>query len=594
MISSERMYKGRIKKWNIHRNSKLADMVAIARVLQEHGLDNKSGKKCEIEKDGKPFDMIRFWNYLRKKKWKLDDILREPSTSISKIVLKRVGTGPLTPDTQDWDQSSRDSTDGPSPLFSIGMSRKSSNVTEVDGIQQANLEEPQFQSSPPVDEMKSFDETEKKLCGRQDNMPSKETAIVTSAPQPGFTVAFPSTDRMSLAQDIFNAKSTSVPLGLETFVSSMIFDENYRDYTTEPFQHQLNIFREMSLSPAYVATIDTKPIGQDLGPNVVENSDFKSTMWIARCFLANILLNKEQIMEAKCEIEKTSAIFEGLVRRDDSTILTSIFLVHTVLACRDGNPLAERIIKDAHSAAVRASGRESVIAQILACIVDMYFTSSSTIDQQSETHQTSSDDLPMFVTACENLRKKYGRKHPHVITAEYWSAWRLTQENIEEKTAHEEALERLDGLIDIAEEVLSPCHVQTTAILVIRARILLSLDRPQDAVHTINEAIDRIKQRFDQRHPLRLEARRRQAVFLQQITRDQLKEINLAESIEEILFEVAAGRKAVLGPGHPFTKRSIANLRTYLEKEDQMARFNELLARLAGAQGSFSYEAFVY
>jgi hypothetical protein len=150
----------------------------------------------------------------------------------------------------------------------------------------------------------------------------------------------------------------------------------------------------------------------------------------------------------------------------------------------------------------------------------------------------------------------WGPESPSTLACQFNLGWRLAGDKDTERL--KEGLDVLSRARDGLERVLPQNDPQTITCMTVLARVLYNLDRHPEALEMMCTAMNRINDRFPEYHPYRLSALRRLSIFMQKVR---------IGNPEPILREVAARRMRALGPDCELTQASTKELSAFLKKQ---------------------------
>lgn len=258
-----------------------------------------------------------------------------------------------------------------------------------------------------------------------------------------------------------------------------------------------------------------------------------SWLWVSRCFLACICLRKGDTSAADRCLDEAAKEFERLLERKDRQLLTAAGLVMTVLHMHDQGDIAKRVIDSAQAVTARVLAQDHPIA-----ITIRYLTASATI---SFTECGITSDL--LETVCQKFLDYYPPDHEYVIAARYNYSWMLKFEGKLEE-AEREARE----VYVLSCRTLGKIHMQSvTCLAVIAGCISPNQQRTDECIAIFDQVIKQASISLGRHHPYTLEAKRRMAEKIIEISGSSFETLALFK-------DVLWGRVHMLGPVHPFTQ----------------------------------------
>ena len=265
---------------------------------------------------------------------------------------------------------------------------------------------------------------------------------------------------------------------------------------------------------------------------------------LSKCFEGCILQSQGLCSQADSAIDTAARDFAKVIEHQGPCCLATLNVLVAVLEAHGQGELAQRFLSEMLDVSDGCLGPHSPVT----ATVDFMLKAAARSFRKSKYNHA------ILRAIHQELAHTWGNDSPSALTGLYNLAWRLASD----AETLVEAQELLVGLKDSCESVLGPFHVLTICCMTTLARVLFRLKRSQDAQSMMGLAINRVDEVFEEFHPYRLEARRRQAIIL--------FEYGLLKEAEEILQDAVWHQCAVLGCQNPRTLSSTRVLQKLLRR----------------------------
>lgn len=261
--------------------------------------------------------------------------------------------------------------------------------------------------------------------------------------------------------------------------------------------------------------------------------------WPSRCFLACIYLTRGNEEASAQSLADASSEFEKMLISEDPLLLTAAELVAAVLSQHDQGEIARQIMESAAAVARRLLPPDNPVRVLIE------YLTITTIPGALESSQINSGTIREVY---EQLSTRYGPTHPYAIEASYSYAWTLKYEGdntrAEEVSAH---------TYQISCAVFGPKHLQSIFALATHAGAQWQLKKNVEAIKNLEVVIANAASTLGMNHPYTLEAKRRMALILREEEENAQLEIP-SQRVEALYRDVLWGKCRTLGRTHQFTR----------------------------------------
>jgi hypothetical protein len=280
-----------------------------------------------------------------------------------------------------------------------------------------------------------------------------------------------------------------------------------------------------------------------------------SVLFLRKCLTACIVRGEGFHEAATGLMHDAVQLFQGMISRRDPYCLTALNLLTTVLESVGQRLLAEAILRRILEATYGHLQNEGPINTTIRFMLEIV---------GGRAKESEYDANRMF-EVYDELCELWSADSPSALTGLYHVAWILALG----AETRGEAWSILDPLKAKCEVTLGPGHFQTITTMTTSARVLYHLGEHWQAARMINEAIERLDLMYEDFHPVRLEARSRQATLLMKLEG--------SHDVETILQDVLAQQHAILGFENPRTQSTLATLQRFLQGRGRKLSLPEVL-----------------
>ena len=589
MVCRAKVYKDRVREWNIKRKLSKDDVVALLRLSREAGPNGRAG---QVYIRGQPVSWVKVDSYLKRKKTTAHSILAESNSSEvlpSHVELRM----------PKWTITTRSSTSltqpGLSPVSNSSGSTPSSARNELllASTQTQSATGPAEFEATTVESSQEYGE----LHGRENTSCDKPTLVSPTNRNHNLHIAESNFDHDDDLPYQGVLKHLAYPTStVQEFAGHLI------DPTKSPamLDEWFGIYRKMSLSPQPSETpgspgliaMDASNSPLSLEQNTPEgrahpqdhilhhtkdelhedspvNIDGLPAEGYPKNFLAWsinswLLKNECRHDESQSAMRFAASIFGKMIACRHERCLTSLELLMALIESHGNLDFANDLLDRFKATALSMSGLPEKKSIILA------IKFKSDIVCRLGTKNMS------YPTALEQVyadfEQYWGADSPSTLVCLYNLGWYLAGDN--DPVQLKKGEEILSRVRSTAERILEPNDPQTIMCLTTLVRVLYNLNRNFEALAVMSTAMDRIVKRFFDYHPYRLAALRRLSMFMQKVG---------GHDAEPILREVATKRLRVLGPGSGLTKSSMKELKTLLIKQGRNDDAENMLRDLVDA-----------
>lgn len=293
--------------------------------------------------------------------------------------------------------------------------------------------------------------------------------------------------------------------------------------------------------------------------------------WIHFSLLACIFLQHGQQPLAQRALIAASNHLSRALRDDDHMLLIAAGLLITILHMHDQGNFATQILQSAYSVAAGYLRPRDPLCKTFNYLLCSADTSGKMLGSQ----HIDSDSLASIY---RGFQRRLGPDHPYTIAARYNYAWMLRHGNwTRDAECHARAVHGQ------AVQTWGPSHIQSVTSLALLAGCLdLQQGKERECVETYARVAALVEPLLGVLHPYTLEARRRQAVKMLNLSGPE--NYGTAVLVSQM---VLLGRIVALGIQHPYTIGQKYFLRNTLE---QYGRQNQPINEAFNAQvdGLFS------
>jgi hypothetical protein len=572
-MSREKVFKDKIKQWNIQRNLSRKDVVAAIHLSQQAELGKKT---CRIYIRGQYIHWRRIDTYLRKNKIGAESLLAEslpcdaiPSyitfdlvdsaatTTLLPTLPTQTEMGPVTSPSQVTPDSSSNGTHAASSISKL-TPESSPNDNSVATTSRRHDKANSSQSAASGEASTETSHNDLPLQRENDQIgfwPESEL----SGPIPDLSMSI-------FEQFVGNSNDTADPL----VESTQLFDLYTMMSVTPPSASRsprqsitLLGLTDSSLHPQHHMSNEATEIQQH-NPDYVDNGSpdyaqvesyaFQPVGWPAHflswSIVACLRTNEGRVHDAESAMKEASKCFERMVATRHERCLTSL---NHILALFEAH--GKRNI------AIELLGKLSVAMRSLKDMPEkqsVKLTIRFKMDVMTGVEIERMSDPAVLRHIHYSFERSWGRYSPSTLACLCNLGWRLAGDKDAGRIT--EALDVISKARESLERVLGHDDPQTITCLAMLARVLFNLERYPEGLEMMGIAMDRINTRFTDCHPYRLSALRRFSLFMQNVHR---------VDAEPILREVASKRLRVLGPDCELTQGSMKELRDFLIKQNR-------------------------
>jgi hypothetical protein len=579
-MSREKVFKDKIKQWNIQRNLSRKDVVAAIYLSRQAELSKKT---CRIYIRGQHVHWRRIDTYLRKNKIGAESLLAEslpcdaiPSyitfdlvdsaatTTLLPTLPTQTELGPVTSPSQATpDSSSNGSHATTTSLISKLTPESSPNGNSVATTSRRYDRANSSQSVASGEAALVVPPTE---TSHNDLPLQMEHDQIGFWPEGELSGPIPELSRSIFEQFVGNSNDTTDPLvestqlfDLYTMMSvtpssasrsprQSITPLGHTDSSLHPQHHMSNEATEIQQhNPDYVDNGST-----DCAQ--VESYAFQPVDWPAHflswSIVACLRTNEGRVHDAELAMKEASKGFERMVVTRHDRCLTNLNLILALFEAHGKRDIAIELL-----------GKLSIAMRSLKDMPEkesVKMTIRFKMDVMLGVKIERMSDPAVLRHIHYSFERSWGRYSPSTLACLCNLGWRLAGEKDAGRIT--EALDVLSRARESLERALGHDDPQTIICLAMLARVLFNLERFPEGLEMMGIAMDRINTRFTDCHPYRLSALRRFSLFMQNVHR---------VDAEPILREVASKRLRVLGPDCELTQGSMKELRDFLIKQER-------------------------